>query len=259
MQLANRECLGLLTKASPVAVVNLLSLTQGFSRISDFPEKVNRVDVLSICAIGSTRVRKMPQEQAGSAFPMLDGREKRPVDVRLTWYAKSPGRSAPGSGCRAFLVNAQEGFVNYLREHDGFDRNSTLVQVYHKPYSLRADSSNSSRYRCWITPRPRKQDPCCAQWQDRAHFFAVAAQQLRRILVDYSRAARAEKRGGNRFKVSLAMAKTLALQDKMDILEVDESLRGLEIVDPRAAAGWNCAFLRVSRRSKLPRHSAFLW
>src|ERR1051326_2825901 len=47
-------------------------------------------------------------------------------------------------------------------------------------------------------------------WQDRGHFFAVAAQQLRRILVDHARAARAEKRGGNRVRISLTAATGLA-------------------------------------------------
>src|SRR5438105_242472 len=44
------------------------------------------------------------------------------------------------------------------------------------------------------------------EWRDRTHFFAVAAQQLRRILVDHERAARAGKRGGDRVRVSLTVA-----------------------------------------------------
>jgi RNA polymerase sigma factor (TIGR02999 family) len=72
------------------------------------------------------------------------------------------------------------------------------------------------------------------QWQDRAHFFAVAAQQLRRILVDHARASRAEKRGGNCLRVSITAAKNLAFPT--DILDMDEALKGLEELDPRAAA-----------------------
>ena len=41
------------------------------------------------------------------------------------------------------------------------------------------------------------------EWQNRAHFFAVAAQQIRRLLVDHARACQAEKRGGGRVRLSL--------------------------------------------------------
>src|SRR5215467_12552788 len=58
------------------------------------------------------------------------------------------------------------------------------------------------------------------EWQDRAHFFAVVAQQLRRILVDYARSARAEKRGGSRVRVSLTAAHRAAVFDR-DIVEID--------------------------------------
>jgi RNA polymerase sigma-70 factor (ECF subfamily) len=73
-------------------------------------------------------------------------------------------------------------------------------------------------------------------WRDRTHFFAVAAKQLRRILVDHARSTRAEKRGGDRARISLTAANDLALPMQRDILEVDEALRRLEALDPRAAA-----------------------
>jgi RNA polymerase sigma factor (TIGR02999 family) len=79
------------------------------------------------------------------------------------------------------------------------------------------------------------------EWHDRAHFFAVVAQQLRCILVDYARAARAEKRGGNRVRVTLAAADGLAVINR-EILEIDEALTRLEALDPRAAAGVELRF-----------------
>lgn len=79
------------------------------------------------------------------------------------------------------------------------------------------------------------------EWQDRTHFFAVVAQQLRRILVDHARAARAEKRGGARVRVSLTAANQAAVIDR-DILEIDEALTRLEALDPRAAAGVELRF-----------------
>jgi RNA polymerase sigma factor (TIGR02999 family) len=72
-------------------------------------------------------------------------------------------------------------------------------------------------------------------WQNRAHFFAVAAQQLRRILTDYARGVAAEKRGGKRIKLSLTEVEGVIGKREQDLLEVDEALRKLEKLDPRAA------------------------
>ena len=72
-------------------------------------------------------------------------------------------------------------------------------------------------------------------WQNRAHFFAVAAQQLRRILVNHARDAQAEKRGGRRVKVSLTQASGLARHSEEDVLDLHEAIEELEKLDPRAA------------------------
>jgi RNA polymerase sigma factor (TIGR02999 family) len=71
--------------------------------------------------------------------------------------------------------------------------------------------------------------------QDRAHFFAIAAQQLRRILIDYARAARAAKRGGEQVRVTFADVPQCMVRESDDLLAVDEALTRLEKVDPRAA------------------------
>jgi RNA polymerase sigma factor (TIGR02999 family) len=80
------------------------------------------------------------------------------------------------------------------------------------------------------------------EWRDRAHFFAVAAQQLRRILVDHARATRAGKRGGDRVRISLTAAEGLVPLIDRDILEIDEALKRLEALDARAAAGVELRF-----------------
>jgi RNA polymerase sigma factor (TIGR02999 family) len=72
-------------------------------------------------------------------------------------------------------------------------------------------------------------------WQNRAHFFAVAAQQLRRIVVNHARDRQAQKRGGKRLKVSLSEVNGLAQPQDQDLLELDEALSRLEEVDARAA------------------------
>ncbi|MGH9254341.1 MAG: ECF-type sigma factor, partial [Vicinamibacterales bacterium] len=80
------------------------------------------------------------------------------------------------------------------------------------------------------------------EWQDRAHFFAVAARQLRRILIDHARARRAGKRGGHNVRVSLTAAAGLAHSVDFDVLHIDEALTQLEALDPRAAAGVELRF-----------------
>ena len=72
-------------------------------------------------------------------------------------------------------------------------------------------------------------------WKDRTHFFAVAAQLMRRILVDYARARRAGKRGGSARMVSLDEALALPEQKGIDVLALDEALARLEQRDERQA------------------------
>ena len=74
-----------------------------------------------------------------------------------------------------------------------------------------------------------------ADWQDRQHFFAVAAQAMRRILVDHARRHQAEKRIGHQRLVSLDDAPDLAVEPNLDILALDQALRRLETLDPRQA------------------------
>jgi RNA polymerase sigma factor (TIGR02999 family) len=71
------------------------------------------------------------------------------------------------------------------------------------------------------------------QWQDRAHFFAMAARTMRRILVDHARARDNDKRGGGVPKVSLELALEVAQAPEQHLVELDDSLQRLEAVHPR--------------------------
>jgi RNA polymerase sigma factor (TIGR02999 family) len=71
--------------------------------------------------------------------------------------------------------------------------------------------------------------------KDRAHFYAVAAQQLRRVLLDHARRAHREKRGGGIVKLSLWESDVGALGLDERLLALDEALARLENLDPRAA------------------------
>lgn len=70
-------------------------------------------------------------------------------------------------------------------------------------------------------------------WKNRAHFFGVAAQVMRRILVDHARRHRAEKRGGDWAKVELDEALLSASSRPVDLIALDEALLGLAKLDPR--------------------------
>jgi RNA polymerase sigma factor (TIGR02999 family) len=71
---------------------------------------------------------------------------------------------------------------------------------------------------------------------DRAHFFAIAAQTMRRILIDYARARTAEKRGGEQQRVTLtAVDGWIPATGNEDLIALDQALSKLEKADPRAA------------------------
>jgi len=74
-----------------------------------------------------------------------------------------------------------------------------------------------------------------ARWENRAQFFAVASQAMRRILVDYARTQQRAKRGGKQLRVTLEDVCVVSPRTSEKILAVDESLARLEKVDPRQA------------------------
>jgi RNA polymerase sigma-70 factor, ECF subfamily len=71
------------------------------------------------------------------------------------------------------------------------------------------------------------------EWQNRAHFFGVAAQAMRRILVDHARSRNYQKRGGGAQQVSLDEAMTLAEDRAAELLALDEALQELAKMDER--------------------------
>lgn len=84
-------------------------------------------------------------------------------------------------------------------------------------------------------------DQTQVQWQNRAHFFGIAAQVMRRILVDHARRHTADKRGGDAQKLPLeeeilVVAGGSASQEKsVELLALDEALENLAALDPRKA------------------------
>jgi RNA polymerase sigma-70 factor, ECF subfamily len=76
-------------------------------------------------------------------------------------------------------------------------------------------------------------DQRAAKWQNRAHFFGIAAQAMRRILVDHARAHTAGKRGGSMRRVNLDDARLVTPIADVDLLALDEALTRLAALDPQ--------------------------
>ena len=72
-------------------------------------------------------------------------------------------------------------------------------------------------------------------WNDRAHFYAVAAQVMRRILVDHARRKKSDKRGGDMIPVTIGAALDLAATESFDVVALDVALETLEKIFPQQA------------------------
>jgi RNA polymerase sigma factor (TIGR02999 family) len=86
-------------------------------------------------------------------------------------------------------------------------------------------------------------DQARAEYRDRAHFLAVAATAMRRILVDHARRVRAPQRGGDRMRLDLESIDLLSAENRPDLLVgLDEALEMLALLDARQARVIECRF-----------------
>ena len=93
------------------------------------------------------------------------------------------------------------------------------------------------------------------EWHERAQFFAMAAQMMRRILVDAARARGADKRGGGAITVELDLAALLSNQPHRSIIALDEALTAFSAVAPRQARVVELRYfggMRPKRKSSRP-------
>src|SRR6266480_2396610 len=81
----------------------------------------------------------------------------------------------------------------------------------------------------------RLADQSSPSWQNRAHFFAVAARAMRQILVNYAKSSRAQKRGGGALKVELDEAAIVSPEQSKEIIYLNEALEQLAALDSRKA------------------------
>ena len=78
-------------------------------------------------------------------------------------------------------------------------------------------------------------DEADSPWSSRGHFFAAAAEAMRRILIEGARRRRSQKRGGNLDRQELRESKIALPESKHDLLAIDEALEKLQEADPQAA------------------------
>lgn len=81
----------------------------------------------------------------------------------------------------------------------------------------------------------RLADQTNPRWQNRAHFFAVAARAMRQILVSYARTQQSQKRGGRAVKIELDEAALVSPQQSQEIVDLHEALKRLATLDARKA------------------------
>jgi len=81
----------------------------------------------------------------------------------------------------------------------------------------------------------RLADQTNLRWQNRAHFFAVAARAMRQILVSYARGQQAQKRGGGAFKVDLDEVALVSPEESREMVDLHEALEELSALDSRKA------------------------
>ncbi|HEU4477043.1 MAG TPA: sigma-70 family RNA polymerase sigma factor [Pyrinomonadaceae bacterium] len=71
------------------------------------------------------------------------------------------------------------------------------------------------------------------EWRNRQHFVGVAAEMMRRILVDHARRQHRTKRGGGDYKLSLSKADRLTTEPSVNLIDLDEALARLSLIDPQ--------------------------
>ncbi|HEY9433020.1 MAG TPA: ECF-type sigma factor [Blastocatellia bacterium] len=86
------------------------------------------------------------------------------------------------------------------------------------------------------------------EWRDRAHFFGLAAQIMRRILVDFARARRREKRGGEALRVPLSEADKVGYERNADLVALDDALQALEKLN-RTTQDWDTVQYRARKQA----------
>ncbi len=135
------------------------------------------------------------------------------------------------------------GWLTQWREGDERARDQLFAVVHPQLRQIAARLLEQERREHTLEPNAVVSELCLRlignepiSYQDRAHFYAIAAQTMRRILIDHARARVAGKRGGPQRRVPLSDLEGWgAVVPSEDLLDLDTLLSALEVADPRAA------------------------
>jgi RNA polymerase sigma-70 factor, ECF subfamily len=150
---------------------------------------------------------------AGDPKPFREG---EPSDVTLLLNRMRNGDSAAGDEAASLVYDELHRIAAREMRHENEGHLLQTTALVHEAYVRLAGSGS-------------------LEIQNRGHFFAVASRQMRRILVDYARSSNAQRRGGGAAKVDLDQLQIAVDPRSDDVVSLDEALRELERIYPRAA------------------------
>jgi RNA polymerase sigma factor (TIGR02999 family) len=179
-------------------------------------------------------------DSMASSTPRRDGLPKvgsnRKIAVELP-YSGSPlvSDTPTRESVTQLLIEWQEGDPNVI------DRLMPLVYAELRTIAARYLARESPGHTLQSTALVHEAylrliDQRRVRWQNRAHFFGIAAQMMRRIMVDHARRAHRDKRGGTTPTLSLDAA--IAISEPpadLDLIALDDALTALAVIDPRGA------------------------
>lgn len=183
-------------------------------------------------------------EHLSSLYATEPGKSYQPRASFLT--LKSVGCSLAGFTVRFAVMTADSSDITrLLTQWSGGDPKALdelIPSIYEELRRLARRALNSERPDHTLQTTAvvheaylRLVDQNRTNWQNRSHFFAIASQLIRRILVDHARSRRREKRGGGAAPVSLDEALLISGQPEFGLVALDDALKLLAERDPRRA------------------------
>jgi RNA polymerase sigma factor (TIGR02999 family) len=163
----------------------------------------------------SSAPKPVSQARADPGPLASTARRREITELLRAWKAGNDGAFAQ------LLPLVYDELRRRAKRHIGTESRNHLLQptaLVHELYCRFADS------------------PPDVEWQDRGHFFAVAARAMRQILVDHARASSRRKRGGRRAALSLTDVGEVAVEHPQALVSLDEALSSLAALDPVKAS-----------------------
>jgi RNA polymerase sigma factor (TIGR02999 family) len=140
------------------------------------------------------------------------GPKPREVSALLTDWSR--GNEAARDELMPVVYNELRRLAGYYMAQERNDHSLQATALVHEAYLRLVDQRH-------------------VRWQGRAHFFAIASQMMRRILVDYARSRHYAKRGGGERPVLLDEAMVVSEEKAADVVALDEALTHLAAISPR--------------------------